>query len=83
MTSLPVCAITDTGHQPLTFEPSPDSIVDTLWLSPVWLHTQQSERAEEREEEREEEEREEREEGDKNSTCKRYCSILETCVISI
>lgn len=34
---LPVGAVTNAGHQPLTFEPSPHTIVDALRLSPVAL----------------------------------------------
>jgi len=37
-----VSAITNTGHQILTFEPSPHSVVNTLGLSPVTLQKIQS-----------------------------------------
>ena len=43
MTSLLVGAIAYTGHEVLTFEPSPHSVVDTLRLPPVGLRERQVE----------------------------------------
>ena len=35
--SLPVSSIPNVGHEILTFEPPPNSVINALWLSPVGL----------------------------------------------
>ncbi len=37
MPRLLVATVADVGHPQLTFEPASDSVVDTLWFSPVGL----------------------------------------------